>query len=54
MKYLIEMERPDLAIVSGDVISNYKWNGKAGWVEKLWKQFNNVFKETETYYAVSK
>ena len=34
MKKLIEWEKPDLAILTGDMVSGYAWDNSTGWYEK--------------------
>ena len=36
MNNILDEEKPDLVVLSGDIISGYTWNGKAGWFESLW------------------
>jgi predicted MPP superfamily phosphohydrolase len=34
MKKLIDWEKPDLAILTGDMVSGYAWDHSEGWYEK--------------------
>jgi predicted MPP superfamily phosphohydrolase len=34
MKNLIDWEKPDLAILTGDMVSGYAWDHSEGWYEK--------------------
>jgi hypothetical protein len=54
MKLIINIEQPDLVAVTGDVISDYSWDGSQGWTEIAWKRFLKAFQETNKSYAVSK
>ena len=36
MNNILDEEKPDLVVLSGDIISGYTWNGKADWFEDLW------------------
>ena len=31
---LLEIEKPDLAVLSGDMVSGFMWDGTPGWFEK--------------------
>lgn len=54
MKLIINIEEPDLVAVTGDVVSDYSWDGTRGWTEIAWKRFIRAFAQTNTTYAVSK
>jgi len=48
---LIKRVKPDVVVVTGDVISGYAYNGQPRFTEKAWEKFSKPFIETETYYA---
>ena len=31
---ILALERPDLAVLSGDMVSGFMWDSKPGWFEK--------------------
>lgn len=31
MKNILEWEKPDMVVVTGDCVSGYAWNGTKGW-----------------------
>jgi len=38
MKKLIDIEKPDLVILTGDMITGYNWNKtEENWYQKVWK-----------------
>jgi len=44
MKKLIDWESPDIAILTGDMVSGYAWDGKTeGWYESIWNKWTEAF-----------
>ena len=44
MKKLFDWEKPDLAILTGDMVSNYAWDGTTKpWYEVQWKKWTEAF-----------
>lgn len=51
MKNLIDWESPDLAILTGDMVSGYAWDGKtSGWYQKQWQKWTQAFEEKQLNY----
>lgn len=42
---VLEAEKPDLVVLSGDMVSGYAWDRRNGWFEKRWKQLTEVLIE---------
>ena len=38
MNSVLDAERPDLVVLSGDILSGYTWNGNPGWFDSVWLQ----------------
>ena len=54
MKSIIEIEKPDIAIVTGDCVSGYAWDGKQkGWYEHHYRKFVQAMIDTNTYWALT-
>ncbi len=54
MRNVIELEKPDLAIVTGDVVSGYAWDGKTpGWYAKHYDKLAQVMKDKNMYWAMT-
>ena len=46
MKKLFSWERADLAILTGDMVSGYAWDGKEqGWYQRQWQNWTKAFVE---------
>ena len=39
MSELLEWERPDLVVMTGDLASGYAWKGEKNWFEKSHSKF---------------
>jgi predicted MPP superfamily phosphohydrolase len=51
MKKLIDWEKPDLAILTGDMVSNYAWDGVTKpWYEVQWNKWTQAFIEKDLRY----
>jgi hypothetical protein len=35
---ILETEKPDLVVLTGDCVSGYAWNGRSGWFAEQWKK----------------
>ena len=47
MKKLINNEKPDLVIITGDGVTGYEWDKSIdNWFEKVWKNMTLAFLET--------
>ena len=52
MRKVIELEKPDLAIVTGDVVSGYAWDGKTqGWYAQQYDKLSQAL--NGTYWALT-
>jgi hypothetical protein len=43
MKNLIDWEKPDLAVLTGDMVSGYAWDHTEGWYQKHWLKWTEAF-----------
>ncbi len=43
MKNLIDWEKPDLAVLTGDMVSGYAWDHSEGWYQKQWLKWTEAF-----------
>ena len=51
-RFFIENIKPDLVIVTGDMVSGYSWDGiDQNFYQNLWFKFSQIFNDTKTYYA---
>lgn len=50
MEKLIGWEKPDLAVLTGDMVSGYAWDQSEGWYEKQWEKWTQAFKNTNQTY----
>jgi hypothetical protein len=51
MKQLFDWEKPDLAILTGDMVSNYAWDGTTpNWYEAQWNKWTQAFIEKDLRY----
>ena len=51
MKQLIDWETPDMAILTGDMVSGYAWDGKSsGWYEQQWGKWTQALIDKELPY----
>ena len=49
---IIEWEKPELAVVTGDVISGNKWDKRTiGWAEKQYRKMTEVMTQCKQYWA---
>ena len=54
IRKVLEIEKPDLAVVSGDVVSGYEWKGKTTpWYAPLYDKFAKVLIENNQYWALT-
>ena len=52
MKKILEWEKPDLAVVTGDVISGNKWDKKTeGWAGQQYKKMTDVMTDMRQHWA---
>lgn len=52
IRKVIELEQPDLAVVTGDVVSGYAWDGKTeGWYAKHYEKLAQAL--NGTYWAMT-
>ncbi|KAK9918079.1 hypothetical protein WJX75_001042 [Coccomyxa subellipsoidea] len=49
---LLSYERPDLAVLSGDMVSGFAWDGTMGWFEKRWRQLVKPIAAAGVPYAL--
>jgi len=53
MESLIGMEKPDLAILTGDMVSGYAWDKSEGWYKRQWEKWTEAFvKMNQSYMYV--
>ncbi len=48
------MVKPDLVVLTGDIVSGYAWKRQKkpkDFYKNLWQEFSNIFKQEKTYYA---
>jgi len=43
MENLLEWEKPDCVVITGDMVSGYAWPGEKGWYEKLYSKYVSAF-----------
>ena len=54
MRNVMINESPDVAIVTGDVVSGYAWDGKTqGWYAEQYKTFVKPLYEHKMYWAMT-
>lgn len=54
MKTVLDHEKPDMVVVTGDVISGYAWDGKEeGWYAKHYQNFTKVMYEYNMPWALT-
>jgi len=52
MRTVLQMEQPDFAVVTGDVVSGYAWNGKTlDWYAQQFKTFTQPLYEYNMHWA---
>jgi len=53
MEKLIGWEKPDLAVLTGDMVSGYAWDKSEGWYKKQWDKWTEAFKnKNQTYMYI--
>jgi Calcineurin-like phosphoesterase len=52
-KKLIEWEQPDLAVLTGDLVSGYSWPGSLGWYMKYYKKYIQPMKDYKLPWAIA-
>ena len=50
MKNLIDWEKPDLAVLTGDMVSGYAWDHTEGWYQKHWLKWTEAFETKQQPY----
>lgn len=51
---ILAAEKPDLVIITGDLVSGYEWDGiEVGWFAKLWRKLIAPMKKHNTRWAVA-
>jgi metallophosphoesterase superfamily enzyme len=50
MKKLIKYSKPDLVIITGDIVSGFFWDKSQGFFRKHWRKFKSVFEESNIPY----
>src|SRR5690349_2424747 len=40
---ILSIEKPDLVVLTGDMVSGYAWDKTSGWYEKQWNKFTKPF-----------
>jgi metallophosphoesterase superfamily enzyme len=54
MRKVLELEKPDIAVITGDVISGYAWDGKTeGWYAQHYQNFTKVLYEYNMPWALT-
>ena len=54
MRKVLELEKPDIVVTTGDVISGYAWNGKTkDWFAKKYESFTKVMYEFNMPWALT-
>lgn len=52
MSLILDLEDPDLVIVTGDAVSGYAWDGKESeWFEKTYANFTKALIEKGKHWA---
>lgn len=52
MRTVLETEKPDFVVVTGDVVSGYAWDGKTpGWFAQVYKNFTIPLYEHNMHWA---
>jgi predicted MPP superfamily phosphohydrolase len=46
LEKLIEIEKPNVAVLTGDMVSGYAWDKTEGWYERQWKKWTEAFIKT--------
>ncbi|CDW79475.1 ser thr phosphatase family superfamily protein [Stylonychia lemnae] len=53
MKKIMDYEKADLVVVSGDMVSGYAWDGSKGWYEHHYRQFLQPMIDKNMKWAVT-
>jgi predicted MPP superfamily phosphohydrolase len=54
IKQVLELEQPDFAVITGDVVSGYAWDGKTeGWYALQYANFTKTLIEHNVYWALT-
>lgn len=49
---MYDLVKPDLAVLTGDMVSGYAWDGKSkNFFLTGWKKFTKVFRDNKLLYA---
>ncbi len=51
LKTVLDMEKPDFVVFTGDMVTGYNWDKSKGWFERQWKEFTRTVREREIPYA---
>ncbi|KAK8790984.1 hypothetical protein WA158_005615 [Blastocystis sp. Blastoise] len=49
---LLELEKPDLVVITGDLVSGYKYNGTQGWYKHYWEKATKSYIKYGIPYAL--
>jgi predicted phosphodiesterase len=44
-KTILEVEKPDLVVLSGDCVSNYVWDGSHPWEASMWRKYTQPMRD---------
>ena len=54
MRDIIRVENPDLVVVTGDIVSDYAWDGKTKpWMPNMYDRFARVLEEEGVWWATA-
>lgn len=54
MRKVLELEKPDFAVITGDVVSGYAWDGNTtGWYAEQYKTFAQPLIEHNVRWALT-
>lgn len=50
MEKMLDIEQPDLVVLTGDMVSGYAWDGTRGWYFKHWAKWTSPFMKKRIPY----
>jgi len=50
---MLLLEKPDLVVLTGDMVSGFAWDKSAGWYQNNWKKWTAPFQKYEVPYLYS-
>lgn len=48
---VLELEKPDLVVLTGDLVSGYMWDGTQDWFKDRWQSHIDLLTKHQQYWA---